>query len=117
MKKILIFTLITILCACTQNQKSESFINISFTRENEHDTETIRFDDEQIFHYSCGCGNPVNDADLCEKYTYNEITQEITLEYIETTDETIPLIKVVSYENDTLTLDFGNDIRIFTKAE
>lgn len=91
-----------------------SFVN-TWTRDAEHDVETIRFGKDGSFSYSCGCGNPVNDADLCEGYTYDDATKTITLDCIETTDEMITVIKIVKCDENELQLDFDGEIRIFTK--
>ena len=95
---------------------TSSFIDIKWTRDAENDIETIRFSKDGSFSYSCSCGNPVNDADLCETYTYNEETKEITLDCIETTDEMVRTIIVVSATDTTLELDFAGEIRKFEKA-
>ena len=92
-----------------------SFFDISWTREADHDTETIRFGADGSFTYSCACGNPVNDADLCEGYTYDEATKTITLECEEITEEMVTVIKVVKSDGNTLHLDFNGEIRIFEK--
>lgn len=115
---ILAFVLVT---GCEKNKKVDyseySFTSGSWTRDTEFDTETIHFSAEGEFGYSCACGNPVNDADLCETYTYNHETKEIKLECSETTKETITTIKVLDINEDKLKLDFAGDIRIFNKAK
>ena len=109
---------------CGDNKKIEnqsgdysnySFVNISWTRDAEHDTETIRFGDDGSFSYSCGCGNPVNDSDLCEGYTYDDTTKTIRLNCVETTDETVTTIKIVKCDKNSLHLDFNGEIRVFEK--
>ena len=109
---------------CSNNKKTEdpsvdyskySFVNTSWTRDAEHDTETIRFNKDGSFVYYCGCGNPVNDSDLCEGYTYDDKTKTITFNCIETTDEMITEIKVVKCDENSLHLDFNGEIRIFEK--
>ena len=92
-----------------------SFVNISWTRDAENDTESIRFGEDGSFSYSCGCGNPVNDSDLCEGYTYDESTQTITLDCLEETEEMVTAIKVVKCTETELHLDFDGDVRVFTK--
>ena len=52
-----------------------SFVNTIWTRDVAHDTETIRFGEDGRFSYYCGCGNPVNDSDLCEGYIYDDATK------------------------------------------
>ncbi len=124
-----IFSLLTLLLICAtlfagcggktenlgKNFGKESFVNISWTRDAEHDTETIRFGEDGSFSYSCACGNPVNDSDLCEGYTYDDLTKTITLNCIETTDEMVTTIKIVKCDENSLQLDFDGEIRIFKK--
>lgn len=87
----------------------------SWTRNAEHDTETIRFGEDGSFSYFCSCGNPVNDSDLCDGYTYDDATKTITLDCIETTDEMFTIIKIVKCDENSLHLDFNGEIRIFEK--
>ena len=100
----------------TNKNTNAVFTDIRWERDAENDIETIRFSSDGSFSYSCSCGNPVNDADLCETYTYNEETKEITLDCIETTDEMVRTIIVVSSTDTTLELDFAGEIRKFEKA-
>ena len=111
-----------LLIGCGGNDASKKvdyseypFVNISWTREGEHDSETIRFNADGSFTYSCGCGNPVNDSDLCEGYTYDDAAKTITLKCTEKTDEMITSIKIVKCDENTLQLDFGGEIRTFVK--
>ena len=129
MKKNLSFLALILVCAvlftgCGRNKKSEdssldyskyTFVNTSWTRDAEHDIETIRFGEDGRFSYYCGCGNPVNDSDLCEGYTYDDTTKTITLNCIETTDEMVTIIKIVKCDENSLHLDFDGEIRIFEK--
>ena len=128
MKKIISFiTLLLIstafLTGCVNDKKESadvdyskySFTNTSWTREVEGDMETIRFGGDGSFSYSCSCGNPVNDSDLCDGYTYNDTTKTITLNCIETTDELVTTIKIAKCDESSLHLDFDGEIRIFEK--
>lgn len=129
MKKIIyliaLFLITTILFAgCNDNNKPENqnldysqylFVNTSWTRDAEHDTETIRFGADGKFTYYCACGNPVNDSDLCEGYTYDDSTKTISLNCIETTDEMVTTIKILKCDESSLQLDFDGETRIFTK--
>lgn len=111
-----LFLLMACLCFLTGCGKEEAgFMDISWTRDTEADTETIFFGSDGSFRYFCGCGNPVNDADLCEGYTYDEKSGSITLECIEMTEEMVTEIEVVSCDGDTLELDFDGEIRRFEK--
>ena len=119
---LLISTILVV--GCSDNKKTEeqtvdysqySFVNVSWTRDAEHDTETIRFGEDGSFTYYCGCGNPVNDSDLCEGYIYDDATKTITLDCIETTDEMVTTIKIVKCDENSLHLNFDGEIRIFEK--
>ena len=127
MKKIaLIFLAMIIACGtvfvgCDKGSKGEkkdysafAFTNVSWTREGEHDAETIRFGADGSFSYSCACGNPVNDSDLCEGYTYDDTTKTVTLEYIEETDAPT-VIKIVKCDGDELQLEINGEILAFVK--
>ena len=94
-----------------------SFTDVSWIRDAENDIETIVFKSNGRFTYYCSCGNPVNDSDLCENYTYNEDTKEIILDCLEETEETVTNIKIVSSTETTLELDFNGEIRKFEKEK
>ena len=129
MKKYISLTALVLICAmllvgCGGKKKSEEtkvdyseypFVDVSWTRDAEHDTETIRFGEDGHFVYYCGCGNPVNDSDMCESYTYDDATKTITLNCFETTEEMVTTIKVVECNENSLQLDFDGEIRIFEK--
>ena len=126
MKKIIISLVcvgIIFLVGCEKNKEeikdySEySFTNVEWTRDSGNDIETIRFKSNGDFTYYCSCGNPVNDSDLCESFTYNDSTKEITLDCFEETEETVTTIKIVNSTEDTLELDFDGEIRKFEKSE
>ena len=121
---ILVFLCTTLFVGCTKNENTDnssvdqsnySFVDISWTREAAHDIETIRFGEDGSFSYSCACGNPVNDSDLCEGYTYDDATKTITLDCIEITDDMVTVIKIVKCDEKELHLDFNGETRIFTK--
>ena len=124
MKKIIIILMVmgVFLTGCGKNKEKEIdyseylFTDVSWTRDGENDIETIVFESNGRFTYYCSCGNPVNDSDLCENYTYNEETKEITLDCFETTEDTITTIKVIKSTETTLELDFNGEVRNFEKA-
>ena len=125
-RSIIILLLVALLltgCGNTKEKVQEkdysnySFTDVSWTRDAENDLETIVFKSYGRFTYYCSCGNPVNDSDLCESYTYNEETKEITLECFEETEETVTTIKIVSSTDTTLELDFNGEIRKFEKEK
>lgn len=127
MKKNIIFLMLVGLlltgCGATKEKTQEKnyseylFTDASWTRDDGNDIETIVFKSNGRFTYYCSCGNPVNDSDLCESYTYNDDTKEITLDCFEETEETITTIKVVNSTETTLELDFNGEIRKFEKEK
>ena len=118
---VFVFTILLVGCAKKEaknlnvDYSQYSFVNISWTRDAENDTETIRFGEDGSFSYYCACGNPVNDSDLCEGYTYDDTTKTITLDCIEKTDDMVDVIKIVKCDENELHLDFDGEIRVFTK--
>ena len=110
-------------CGSTKEKNNEkdysnySFTDVSWTRDAENDVETIVFKSNGRFTYYCSCGNPVNDSDLCETYSYNDNTKEITLDCLEETEETVKNIKIVNSTETTLELDFNGEIRKFEKEK
>ena len=124
MKKNISLLILVMVCAmlfigCTKavDYSQYSFTDTAWTRDAEQDIETIRFGADGHFTYYCSCGNPVNNSDLCEGYTYNDETKTITLDCLESTDEMVTVIKVVKYDENELHLDFDGEIRIFIKEE
>ena len=125
MKKIVSLMLVVLLLTGCSDKKEKtqendyseySFTDVSWTREGGNDIETLKFKSDGSFSYYCSCGNPVNDSDLCESYTYNDETKEITFECFETTEETVTSIKIVNSTEDSLELDFDGEIRKFKKG-
>ena len=126
MKKIVIPILVyslMLLCLTGCDDAKEKdfseylFTDVIWTRDSENDIETIVFKSDGSFSYSCSCGNPVNDSDLCESYVYNDDTKEIKLNCFEITEETITSIKIVEMSEDVLELDFNGEIRRFVKEK
>ena len=100
-----------------KDYSNHSFTDVSWRRDAENDVETLVFKSNGRFTYYCSCGNPVNDSDLCETYTYNDDTKEITLDCLEETEETVTKIKIVNSTETTLELDFNGEIRKFEKEK
>ena len=122
MKKIVVILLLSMfLIGCEKkidkkiDYSKYLFTDVSWTRDSGYDIETLKFNSDGSFSYFCACGNPVNDSDLCESYTYNEKTNEIELDCFETTEETITNIKIIEMSDDLLKLDFNGEIREFEK--
>lgn len=119
---VLAFVFVILFSGCGKTDRLNvdysqySFVNVRWMRQAEHDVETIFFGEYGSFSYSCACGNPVNDADLCEGYRYDDTTKTITLDCIEITDNMITVIKIVKCEENELHLDFNGETRIFTKT-
>ena len=117
-------TLLILGLGCSRNDIGESvsyseysFTDTSWTRKAEHDIETIRFGSDGSFVYYCACGNSVNDSDLSEGYTYDDVTKTITVKYIETTEETVSTIKVEACDDESIKLNFDGEIRVFVKEK
>ena len=124
MKKIMVMLILVLfLTGCEEKKVKKidyskySFTNVTWTRDSGYDIETIIFKDDGRFSYFCACGNPVNDSDLCESYTYDEKTKEIKLDCFETTDEMVTNIKIVEMSEEILKLDFNGEIRVFEKEK
>lgn len=125
MKKTIIILLLGILfltgCEDKKEEKIDyseyAFSDVTWTRDAENDIETLRLKSDGSFAYYCSCGNPVNDSDMCESYTYDDKTKEIKFDCFETTDEMVTTVKVVKVTESTLELDFDGEIRTFEKEE
>ena len=119
---LLLSSVILILTGCKDKAKEKidyseySFTDIAWVRDSGYDIETLVFKSDGKFRYSCACGNPVNDADLCETYSYNDKTKEIKLNCFETTEDTITNIKIVTMTDNILELDFNGEIRRFESS-
>ena len=119
MKRILLCLLccLLVLSGCG-GQKAEAdyshlnFVGVTWTRDTECD-ETLRFLPDGGFRYSCACGSPVDDADLVERYSFDETSATITLHYLEDVNGGITTIGLISCDGDKLELDFGGEIRVF----
>ena len=117
---VLMAALLFLLWGCARNNTGEtvdyseySFTDTVWTRKAEHDIESIRFGSDGSFAYWCACGNPVNDSDLSEGYTYDDETKTITIKYIETTEETVSTIKIEACDDKSIKLNFDGEIREF----
>ena len=117
---VLTAVLLFLLLGCAKNNIGEtvdyseySFTDTLWTRKAEHDIESIRFGSDGSFTYWCACGNPVNDSDLNEGYTYDDKTKTITIKYIETTEETVSTIKIEACDDKSIKLNFDGEIREF----
>ena len=121
-KNIIILILVGMfLTGCGDTKEKDyseySFSDVNWTRDGGNDTETLVFKSDGSFSYYCSCGNPVNDSDLCESYTYNDETKEIKFKCFETTEEMVTNIKIVEISEDVLELDFNGEIRKFEKEK
>ena len=121
-KNIIILMLVGLFLTGCGNTKEKDyseylFSDVTWTRDSGNDIETIRFKSDGSFSYYCACGNPVNDSDLCESYTYNDKTKEIKISCFETTEEMVTSIKIVEMSENILELDFNGEIRKFEKEK
>ena len=89
-----------------------NFVDVKWNRDTDCD-ETLQFLPNGEFRYSCSCGNPVNDADVVESYSYDDTTKMFTLNCCEEIDDMITEIKLISCDGEMLELDFGGEIRTF----
>lgn len=108
------------LIGCGRDEKTDYseytfFTDIDWCRETEIDVEHICFSSDGSFSYYYGCGNPANDSDLCEGYTYDDETRTITLKYPKPNESIVTTIRIKDYDENSIELDFEGDIRIFTK--
>ena len=106
-----------VFVGCGEKEKAAEcpFGEIRWTRETENDTEFLRFADDGSYHYYCGCGNPVDDSDLCDGYSYDPDTKTVRLRYCEDFPGAITEIVVKEFSGDRLVLDYQGDIRTFEK--
>ena len=119
---LLMTALIFLLPGCVSDSRAKtvdysqySFTDTLWTRTAEHDTESIRFSSDGAYTYWCACGNPVNDSDLSEGYTYDDATKTINIKYAETTKETISEIIIEECDGKSIKLNFDGEIRKFVK--
>lgn len=119
-KIILIITAVFILTACNNqkeiiNEENRNdklpIAGMGWSRE-DGDTEILVFSEDGHFTYHCSCGNPVDNADICDTYTYNKKTKTITLKCDGIEDEKI---KLVSYDDKKLVLEFDNGTKEFDR--
>ena len=132
MRKMVVYLLVVAVCVVLTGCKSSlpevtepdiaretealfvcAFEDLTWTRYSNNCFETLRFHSDGSFSYSCACGDPVNDADLCEGYRYQEESKTIFLDFEETTEDTVTQITVKSCDGKTLVLDFDGDLRTF----
>lgn len=101
------------LIGCGKKSDDAEFIGVQWTRTTEYDTEYLSFNSDGSFSYYCACGDPQNDSDLIESYSYDEEKQLITFDTIGKTESMVTEVKVVEYDSEHLKLDFDGDIREF----
>ena len=135
MKKKIIFmllccTLVFSLVGCgskskkddkgSQNSQKETdyseynFAGVRWTRDTDCDVETIYFNPNGEFQYSCACGSSVNDSDVVDSYSYDDTTKMFTLNCCEEIEDMITEIKLVNCDGEVLELDFDGDVRKFS---
>ena len=105
----------------TENQNAQiesdysmyNFTEKQWVRDAESDRETLRFLANGEYRYSCSCGNPVDDSDMVESYSYDDTTKTFTLNYYEELEDVITEIKLIRCDDEKLELDFDGEIRTF----
>ena len=121
-----VLTLCASLAACAKDDKNAdksvdyseyNFAEVKWIRDTEECTENLRLYANGEFSYFCSCGNSVNDADLIEGYTYSDQTKVITFEAVETTDDMVTKVTVVSCDGEKLVLDFDGEKREFVSED
>ena len=118
---LLCVMLLSSLTGCVQKGGTEvdyseyAFTDVNWTREGDCDVERLRFLSDGGFQYFCACGNPVNDADVVESYTYDDTTKTFTLHCLEEIDGMVTKIALIDCDGDTLELDFDGEVRIFVR--
>ena len=110
-------------CSTGQNIDEEvdysayNFAGVKWTRDAECDIESLSFLTNGEFRYSCACGNPVNDSDVVESYTYDDETKMFTLNCYEEIDGMVTEIELISCDGEKLELDFDGETRVFVKED
>lgn len=89
------------------------FAGKQWLRESECDLETLCFLDNGEFRYSCACGNPVNDSDVVESYSYDDATKMFTLNCYEEIEDMVTEIELISCDDEKLELNFDGETRVF----
>lgn len=87
------------------------FVGKTWTRTTDADTEFLTFRKNGGFSYYCACGNPVDDADLCEYYTYDG---KDTI-YVHCDYDKLKKVKVdiISHNDNKLKIKFDGEVREF----
>lgn len=87
------------------------FVGKNWVRTTDSDTEYLTFKKDGSFSYYCACGNPVDDADLCEYYTYDgEDTIYVHCDFDKYTKKKV---EIISCKKDKLKIDFNGEVRVF----
>ena len=104
------------LVGCAPKSKVDysiyNFVGVQWIRNTECD-ETLCFLPNGEFRYTCACGNPVNDADVVESYSYDDTRKMFTLNCYEQIEGMITEIKLISCDGKVLELDFDGASRTF----
>lgn len=123
MRLLLSVVLLCLMTSCGPIEKGGTevdfskyaFTDVTWTREGDHDTETLCFLSDGSYRYYCACGNPVDDSDVVESYTYDDDTKTFTLHCLEEIDGMVTQITLIDSDGDTLELDFAGEVRTFVK--
>ena len=94
-----------------------NFTGVKWVRDTDVCQENLRLGENGDFSYYCSCGNPVNDADLIEGYSYNDDTKAITFDTLDDTGDMVMSVTVVYCDGRKLVLDFNGEEREFVSAD
>lgn len=94
------------------NDKLDDYITkVEWSRPGDGDTEFIIFNEKGHFAYYCACGNPIDDYDLCDSYTYDKESKTIKLDCSSSSiSDKIKIIKSTEYK---LVLEIDGEKRTF----
>lgn len=92
---------------------SKDICDYSWERYTDVDLETIRFGCDNTFSYFYAVGDPVEDSDLCEKYSYDGNVIKLICDGSRYDDK----IKIISYDEDKLIILKNDEERTFEKIK
>lgn len=108
---VVLLVVVILVVFCTPNKNlGKEFIGYEW----ENGSDVISFTKDGEFGYYDNSGNPVDDYDLCDKYTYNEKTGKIKLSCSGFFTSLFKNIKVVEYDDKILKLRINGEIKKFS---
>ena len=92
---------------------SNEICDYSYQRYTDVDSETIRFGCDNSFSYFYGVGDPVEDSDLCETYSYDGEIIRLNCDGSSYDNK----IKIISYDDKKIELLINGENRVFDKID